>query len=185
MGIRQRGRWDVVGNRRNKGALEVEIVEDVVVYASELLEFELDVSCTEPLEESDFVVVQKGALEDISDSLPLLCVRRWVVDVAGNGGLSVRYVMYVNYFWTSPPQVFPWTKHGFSFAICTHPEGKPSGGTLCENDHGQRLQIVGLPLHRWRNYWVTMSQSPCGFEPLLNGRRPSDTRHDPGLVYST
>ena len=93
MGIRQRGQWDVVGDRGNKGALEVEIVEDVVVYASESLEFELDVSCMEPFEKSNFVIVQKGALKDISDSLPLLCMRRWVVDVAGNGGLSIQYGM--------------------------------------------------------------------------------------------
>ena len=183
-GIWWRGRWDVVGNRRDKGALEVEIVEDAVVYASESLEFELNISCMEPLKESNFIIVQEGSLKDVSDSLTLLCMRWWVVDVARNGELSVRYVMYVRLFWTSAPQVFPWTKHRFSFAICTHPEGKPSGGMLCENDHGQRLQIAGLPLHRRRNYWVTMSQSPCGFKLLLNGRRPSDTRHNPGLVYS-
>ena len=92
-GIRRRGRWDVVGDRGNKGALEVEIVEDTVVYASELLEFELEVLCTEPFEESDFVVVQERPLEDIGDPLMLLCVRRWVIDVAGNGGLDVRYSM--------------------------------------------------------------------------------------------
>ena len=93
MGIRWRGRWDVVGDRGNKGALEVDIVEDVVVYASESLEFELDILCMEPFEKSDFVIVQKGALEDINDSLPLLCMCRQVVDVAGNGGLSVQYSM--------------------------------------------------------------------------------------------
>ena len=93
MGIRWRGWWDVVGDRGNKGALEVEIVEDAVVYASESLEFELDVSCTEPFKKSDFVVVQKGALEDISDSLLLLCMCRRVVDVARNGGLSMQYSM--------------------------------------------------------------------------------------------
>ena len=64
-----------------------------MVYASESLEFELDVSCTEPFEKSDFVVMQKGMLEDISDSLPLLCIRWRVVDVARNGGLSIQYGM--------------------------------------------------------------------------------------------
>ena len=93
MGIQWRGRWDVIGDRGNKGALEVEIIEDVVVYASESLEFELEVSCSEPFEESDFVVVQERLLEDVGDPLTLLCVRRWVIDVAGNGGLSVRYSM--------------------------------------------------------------------------------------------
>ena len=37
-----RGQWDIVGDRSDKGALEVEIIEDVVVYASESLKFELD-----------------------------------------------------------------------------------------------------------------------------------------------
>ena len=105
MGIRWRGWWDVVEDKGNKGALEVEIVEDAVVYASELLEFELEVSCTEPFKESDFVVMQERPLEDVSDPLTLLCMRRWVIDVAGNGGLNVRYSM-CNYFGTSAPQVF-------------------------------------------------------------------------------
>ena len=89
-GIWRRGWWDVVGDRRDKGALEVEIVEDTVVYASESLEFELDVSCTEPLEESDFVIMQERLLKNVGDPLVLLCVCWWVIDVAGNGGLSVR-----------------------------------------------------------------------------------------------
>ena len=87
-GIRQRGRWDVIGDRRDKGALEVEIVEDTVVYASESLEFELDISCMEPLEKSNFVIVQERSLEDIGDPLTLLCVHRQVIDVTGNGGLT-------------------------------------------------------------------------------------------------
>ena len=89
-GIRRRGQWDVVGDRRDKGALEVEIVEDTVVYASESLGFELDVSCTEPFEESDFIVVQEGLLKDVGDPLALLCVRWQVVNVAVNGRLIVR-----------------------------------------------------------------------------------------------
>ena len=93
VGIRRRGRWDVVRDRGNKGALEVDIVEDAVVYASESLKFELEVLCTEPLEESNFVIVQERSLKDVSDPLTLLCMRRRVIDVAGNGGLSVRYGM--------------------------------------------------------------------------------------------
>ena len=89
-GIRWRGRWDVVGDRRDKGALEVEIVEDMVVYASESLGFELDISCTEPFEESNFIVVQEGPLKDVGDPLALLCVHWQVVNVAGNGRLIVR-----------------------------------------------------------------------------------------------
>ena len=64
-----------------------------MVNSSESLEFKLEVSCVEPLEESDFVVVQERPLKDVSDPLTLLCVCRRVIDVAGNGGLSVRYGM--------------------------------------------------------------------------------------------
>ena len=93
MGIWRRGRWDIIRDRSDKGKLEVEVVEDLVVDSSELLEFKLEVSCTEPLKESDFIVVQERPLEDIGDPLMLLCVRRRVIDVAGNGGLSVGYGM--------------------------------------------------------------------------------------------
>ena len=72
-GIWRRGWWDVVGDRRDKGALEVEIIEDMVMYASESLEFELEVSCSEPFEESDFVVGEERSLKDVCDPLALLC----------------------------------------------------------------------------------------------------------------
>ena len=87
VGIWWRGRWDVIRNGGNKRALEVEVVVDVVMYGSESLEFELDVSCTEPLKESDFVVMQERLLKNIGNPLALLCVCRWVIDVARNGGL--------------------------------------------------------------------------------------------------
>ena len=64
-----------------------------MVYASESLEFELEVSHPEPFKESDFVVMQERSLEDVGDPLMLFCVRWWVIDVAGNGGLDVRYSM--------------------------------------------------------------------------------------------
>ena len=64
-----------------------------MVDSSESLEFKLEVSCTEPLKESDFVIVQERPLEDVGDPLTLLCMRRRVIDVAGNGGLSVGYGM--------------------------------------------------------------------------------------------
>ena len=60
-----------------------------MVNGSEPLKFELEVSCMEPLEEGDFIVVQERSLKDIGDPLTLLCVRWRVIDVAGNGGLSV------------------------------------------------------------------------------------------------
>ena len=87
-GIWRRGQWDVTGFGRDEGKLEAETVEDAVVYASESLESELEVSCSEPFKESDFVVVQERPLEDVGDPLTLLCVHWRVIDVAGNGGLS-------------------------------------------------------------------------------------------------
>ena len=59
-----------------------------MVNGSESLEFELEVLWTEPLEESDFVVMQERSLKDISDPLMLLCVCWWVIDVTRNGGLT-------------------------------------------------------------------------------------------------
>ena len=92
-GIWQRGWWDVIRDWSDEGKLEVEVVEDPVVNSSESLEFKLEVSCTEPLKESDFVVVQERPLKDVGDPLMLLCMCRRVIDVAGNGGLSIRYGM--------------------------------------------------------------------------------------------
>ena len=87
-GIQRRGQWDIIGFGRDEGELKVEIIEDAVMYASESLEFELEVSRSEPFEESDFVVVQERPFEDVGDPLLLLCVSRRVVDMASNGGLA-------------------------------------------------------------------------------------------------
>ena len=87
-GIWQRGRWDVIGDRSDKRELEIEVVEDLVVNSSELLEFKLEVSCMEPLKEGNFIVVQERPLKNVGDPLALLCVRRQVVNVTGNGGLT-------------------------------------------------------------------------------------------------
>ena len=87
-GIRRMGRWDVIGDRRDERELEIEIVEDPVVNSSESLEFKLEVSCTELLKESDFIVVQERPLKNVGDPLALLCVRQRVVNVTGNGGLT-------------------------------------------------------------------------------------------------
>ena len=64
-----------------------------MVYTSESLEFELEVSGTEPFEERSFVVREEGSLKDVCDPLTLLFVRQRVIDVAGNGGLNIRYGM--------------------------------------------------------------------------------------------
>ena len=89
VGIWQRGQWDVIRDRGNERELEIEVVEDPVVNGSEPLEFELEVLCTEPLKKSDFVVMQERSLKNVGDPLMLLCMRWWVIDMVGNGGLSV------------------------------------------------------------------------------------------------
>ena len=55
---------------------------------SEVLGFKLGVLGTEPFKEGDFIVGEERSLKDICDPLTLLCVRRWVVNVTGNGGLT-------------------------------------------------------------------------------------------------
>ena len=92
-GIWWRGQWDIIRDRSDEREFEIEVVKDPVVNGSELLKFELEVSCMEPLEESDFIVVQERSLKDVGDPLMLLCMHWRVIDVAGNGGLSVRYGM--------------------------------------------------------------------------------------------
>ena len=86
VGIRWRGQWDVIGDRSDERELEIEVIEDPVVYGSESLKFELEVLCAEPLKESDFIIMQERPLKNISDPLALLCVCQWVVNVAGNAG---------------------------------------------------------------------------------------------------
>ena len=86
-GIRWRGQWDVIWDRGDERELEVEVVEDLVVDGSKVLEFELGVLGTEPFKERDFVVMEERPLKNVGDPLMLLCVHQWVVDVAGNGRL--------------------------------------------------------------------------------------------------
>ena len=58
-----------------------------MVDGGEVLEFELGVLGTEPFEERNLVIGKERSLEDVCDPLTLLCVRRRVIDVTGNGGL--------------------------------------------------------------------------------------------------
>ena len=87
-GIQRRGRWDIVGFGGDKWELEVQVVKDTMVDCGEVLEFELGVPGTEPFEERNFVVGEERSLKDVCNPLTLLCVRRWVIDVTGNGGLT-------------------------------------------------------------------------------------------------
>ena len=87
-GIRQRGRWDVIRFGRDEGKLEIQVIKDTMVDCCEVLEFELGVPGTEPFEERNFVVGKERSLNDVCDPLTLLCVRRRVVNVTRNGGLT-------------------------------------------------------------------------------------------------
>ena len=88
VGIRWRGQWDVIRFGRDKGEFEIQVVKDAVVDCGEVLKFELGVLGTEPFEERDFVVGEERSLKDVCDPLTLLCMRRRVVNVTGNGGLT-------------------------------------------------------------------------------------------------
>ena len=87
VGIWQRGQWDVIGFSGDEGKLEIQIKKDTMVDCGEVLEFELGGLCSEPFKEGDLVVVKVRLLKDVNVPLTLLCVSRWVVDMAGNGGL--------------------------------------------------------------------------------------------------
>ena len=89
-GIWQRGRWDVIWLGGDKRELKVQVVKDSVVDGGEMLKLELVVPGTEPFEECNLVVVEEQSLKDVSNPLALLCVRRGVVDMTGNGGLNVE-----------------------------------------------------------------------------------------------
>ena len=86
-GVRRRGRWDVIRDRRDEGELEVQVKKDVVVDSGEAVKLELGDLGSEPLGKGDFVIMEVRPLKDIKVPLALLCVRRQVVNVAGNGGL--------------------------------------------------------------------------------------------------
>ena len=86
-GIRQRGRWDIVGFGKDKGTFEIQVEEDVMVDGCEPVKLELRNLGSEPFGEGNFIIVEVGLLEDIEVPLTLLCVCRRVVDMTGNGGL--------------------------------------------------------------------------------------------------
>ena len=88
VGIWRRGRWDVVRFGRDKGKLEIQVVKDAMVDCSEVLKFELGVPGMEPFEERNLVVGKERSLKDVCNPLMLLCVRRRVIDMTGNDGLT-------------------------------------------------------------------------------------------------
>ena len=88
VGIQRRGRRDVIGDRRDERELEVQVKKDAVVDSGEAVKLELGNLGSEPLGKGDFIVMEVRPLEDIKVPLALLCMRRRVVNVAGNGGLT-------------------------------------------------------------------------------------------------
>ena len=60
-----------------------------MVYCCKVLEFELGGLCSEPFKKGNLIVVEVGSLEGIEVPLPLLSMGWQVVDMAGNGGLTV------------------------------------------------------------------------------------------------
>ena len=87
MGIWWRGQCDIIGDRRDEWEVEIEIEEDAVVDGGEPVKLELGGLCSKPLNESNFVIVEVGSLEDIEVPLVLLLMSWQVVNVTGNGGL--------------------------------------------------------------------------------------------------
>ena len=87
VGIWRRGWWDVIGDRGDEWELEVQVKKDAVVDSGEAVKLKLGNLGSEPLGKGDFVVMEVRPLKDIKVPLALLCVRQWVVNVAGNGGL--------------------------------------------------------------------------------------------------
>ena len=87
VGIQRRGWWDIIRDRGDERELEVQVKKDAVVDRGELVKLELGDLGSESLSKGDFVVVEVRPLKDIKIPLALLCVRRRVVNVAGNGGL--------------------------------------------------------------------------------------------------
>ena len=88
VGIRQRGRWDVIGFSRDEGKLEIQVEKDVMVDSGEVLKLELGGLCSEPLKKCDLIIVEIGVLEDVKVPLTLLFMSRRVVDMASNGRLT-------------------------------------------------------------------------------------------------
>ena len=76
--IQWRGQWDVIGDRSNEWELEIEIIEDTVVYGGEMLEFKLGGLRSKPFEEGNLVIMKVRLLKDVDVPLSLLSVSQWV-----------------------------------------------------------------------------------------------------------
>ena len=88
-GIWRRGQWYVIRFSGDKRELEIQVIKDSVVDGSEPVKLELGGLCLEPLDESNFIVVEVGSLKDVKVPLMLLLMSRQVlVNVTGNGGLT-------------------------------------------------------------------------------------------------
>ena len=128
-GVRQRGRWDVIGLGGDKWELEIQVIKDTVVDSSEPVELKLHGLGLEPFEESDFVIVEIRPLEDVKVPLALLSMSWRVVNVTGNGGLKCKVQDVCNAIWVlAPPRCS--TKLSIGPVLCrTHDTRHP--GTIC------------------------------------------------------
>ncbi|KIM61998.1 hypothetical protein SCLCIDRAFT_25457 [Scleroderma citrinum Foug A] len=75
-----------------------------MVDCGEVLEFELGVPGTEPFKERDFVVMEERSFKNVGNPLALLCMRRRIVDVSGNDGLTLDKEKKTNPLHHPPPQ---------------------------------------------------------------------------------
>ena len=61
-GVQQRGWWDIIGFSGDEGKLEIQVKKDVMVDGCEPVKLELRDLGSEPLSESDFIVMEIGRL---------------------------------------------------------------------------------------------------------------------------
>ena len=88
-GIWWRGQWYVIRFSGDKRELEIQVIKDSVVDGSEPVKLKLGGLCSEPLNESNFIVVEVGSLKDVKVPLMLLLMSwRVLVNVTDNGGLT-------------------------------------------------------------------------------------------------
>ena len=66
--------------------------------SGKVLEFKLGGLRVEPFEKGNLIIMKVGSLKDVEVPLMLLFMSWQVIDVAGNGGLIVGYIMYVKLF---------------------------------------------------------------------------------------
>ena len=128
VGIWRRGQWYVVRFCGDKQELEIQVVKDLVMDGGEVLKFKLGVLGAKPFEEGDFIVMQERSLKDVGNPLTLLCVRRQVVDVTGNGRLTYVCDVCITIWVLAPPRCS--TKLSIGPVLC-HTRDMRHPGMIC------------------------------------------------------